>query len=78
MTKTDLLQRIEKMSIAEEQAMPVYSRHMTAILSWSGLSPERRKAVAATLDKLKTESEGHMRELADLSKYVAGSVKDVF
>jgi len=66
------------MLITEEQAMPVYSKHLDAILSWSGLAEAQRLSVKEILSTLKTESEGHIRQLTSLREYVEGSGKNVF
>lgn len=78
MTKNELLDKLNKMAIAEEQAMPVYTKHLDAIMSWSDLPVIQRSAIKDILMTLQKESENHMRQLNSLREYVQRSADDVF
>ena len=78
MTKDELLKTLDKMTISEEQAIPIYTKHMAAILDWSGLSQEKRLKIKNILARLETDSLGHIQQLDAVRTLVKESDKNVF
>lgn len=79
MKRDELLTKIREAIRFEEDAYPIYADHLTAILEWSGLSPENQIKISSSLEKLKIETKKHYTTLLDAQKYVLKEKnKDVF
>jgi len=78
MKKEELLTKLNRSIEIEEQAVPIYLRHLNTALDWSGL---REKEVDKIKDHLKILSEDakqHKKLFDDIKKRISSGGKDVY
>lgn len=71
MEKDELMRKIEDAIIVEEQAVPVYSRHLKVILSWYSLSKEKKARLDKIFAILIDESKKHKAILENVRSRIA-------
>ncbi|MFA5138109.1 MAG: hypothetical protein WC728_02665 [Elusimicrobiota bacterium] len=78
MNRAALLERLDKLILAEEQSVPIYLDHIEAVLSWSGFSAKSRQKAQAVMRMLAGESLAHKKMLEGLKAGVRKEGRDVF
>lgn len=78
MKKERLLEMLQKGLDEEENAIPLYARHLSSTLFLSGFKPEAQVRIQELLLLLKKESEFHARVYERLMQDVRGSSQDVY
>ncbi len=76
--KEKLLQMLKKCIDTEENAIPIYTKHIYDTLFMARFNDEERKRVKEILLTLKTDSEQHKRIFLELAEKVKGSKTDVY
>lgn len=70
MDKREFIKKVDQAIITEEDAIPVYSRHLKTIIFWSGLGEEKEKRIKAYLDVLINDTRKHIRIFESIKKFV--------
>lgn len=78
MTKEELLVMLQRALDEEENAIPLYTKHLSTTLFLSDFPPEARVRIKELLLLLKKESESHAQVYDRLLKGVRGSHQDVY
>ena len=78
MTKEELIRHIQEGIKTEESAVTIYSRHLAAIVSRSGLPESDISKIKKTLEILITANMKHKELLNSLTKRVQGESIDVY
>jgi len=76
--KHKLLKMLEEASHLEDQAMPIYSRHLKTALFWSGLDAAAREQLRIQLGILEKESQRHTKALKELAEKIREDKRNVF
>jgi len=78
MTREELIKHIQEGMKKEESAVTIYARHLSAIVSRSGLSESDIAELKRILGTLIQENKRHKRVLSGLLKQVQGEAIDVY
>lgn len=78
MTREELIKHIQEGMKTEESAVTIYSRHLSAIVSRSGLPESDIAELKRVLGTLIQENQRHKRILIALLKQVQGEAIDVY
>ncbi len=78
MTKEELIKHIQEGMKTEESAVTIYSRHLAAIVSRSGLPEPNISQIKKTLEILIKANRRHKEFLNSLMKRVQGESIDVY
>jgi len=78
MTKEELIRYIQEGIKTEESAVTIYSRHLAAIVSRSGLPESNISQIKKTLEILIKTNREHKKLLDSLMKRVQGESIDVY
>ena len=78
MTKEELIRHIQEGIKTEESAVTIYSRHLSAIVSRSGLPESDIAELKRVLGTLIQENQRHKRILSTLLRRVQGEAIDVY
>lgn len=78
MTKEEFLESLDRMIASEETLVPIYLRHMEAILQWSGMSDENKTSAKIILETLARDSKKHSSHFKELKKRVATGELNVY
>lgn len=78
MRKEELLEKIDKMIRVEEEAIPIYIRHLDTILDWTGLKEKEVKRVHELLHQLTNDSKRHKKLFDGIKNAVASGGRDVY
>ncbi len=78
MTKDELINQIQEGIKTEESAVTIYSRHLSAIVSRSGLPEPDIAELKEILDTLNQANKRHKQILTSLLKQVQGESIDVY
>jgi hypothetical protein len=76
--KEELLNMLEDAKVAEEKAIPIYTRHLSSAVFWTGLEEERVKRMKILLNQLSKESQGHIKVVEYLIDLVKKENQDAF
>ncbi len=71
MNKSQILQKIAEAILAEERAMPIYTRHIESTLYWSGLRKDDQKKITEMFLRLKKDSDKHIAHLKHIQTLVS-------
>ncbi|MDY6824637.1 MAG: hypothetical protein SWH68_12700 [Thermodesulfobacteriota bacterium] len=63
MEKGELLRHIQEGIRTEESAVAIYYKHLRAVITRSGIAADTQDRIRSALEKLKTESAGHRKQL---------------
>ena len=77
-TKDDLIASLRENLNTEERAVPIYTKHISSTLFFSGLDKRIQEKIKNTLLTLKRESERHEQIFRALIEKVQKSPKDVY
>ncbi|MBN2352959.1 MAG: hypothetical protein JXD23_10360 [Spirochaetales bacterium] len=58
-TRDEVIKKIERAVLTEENAVQLYARHLKAIMKWSGLAKKDRAEIEETLNILIRDSHCH-------------------
>ena len=78
MDKKELLTVLEKAKIAEEKAIPIYTKHMGTAIFWAGIDKEKVGKIKEALTLLARESEGHRVINESLITQIKSEARDAF
>lgn len=78
MTKEELIRHIQEGIKTEESAVTIYSRHLAAIISRSGLAESNISRIKKTLEILIEANIKHKNLLNSLMKRIQGESIDVY
>jgi len=78
MTRDELLQKLREALKTEESAVTIYARHLSAIITRSGLSAEAISSIKKTLEALIQENKRHKQVLTTVIQEVEGESIDVY
>jgi len=78
MDKKELLTILEKAKIAEEKAIPIYTKHMGTAIFWTGIDKEKVAKIKESLALLSRESKGHMELNESLIAQIKSEERDAF
>lgn len=78
MTKEELIKHIQEGIKTEESAVTIYSKHLSAIVSRSGLPESDIAELKKVMGTLIQENKRHKRILIDLLRQVQGEAIDVY
>jgi len=78
MTREELIKHIQEGMKTEESAVTIYSRHLSAIVSRSGLPDSTISRIKQTLEILINENKRHKSLLESLMRRVQGETIDVY
>jgi len=78
MTKEELIKHIQEGMKTEESAVTIYSRHLSAIVSKSGLPESTISKIRRTLQILIQANREHKDQLNALLKRIQGESIDVY
>ncbi len=78
MTREELIRHIQEGIKTEESAVTIYSRHLSAIVSRSGLPDSDIAELKRRLGTLIQETQRHKRILSALLRQVQGEAIDVY
>jgi len=78
MTKEELIKHIQEGMKTEESAVTIYSRHLAAIVSRSGLPESDISEIKRVLGTLIQGTQRHKRILSGLLRQVQGEAIDVY
>jgi len=78
MTKEELIKHIQEGMKTEESAVTIYSRHLSAIVSRSGLPESDIAELKRVLGTLIQENQRHKRILSTLLRQIQGEAIDVY
>ncbi|MCX5784442.1 MAG: hypothetical protein NTX59_02005 [Elusimicrobia bacterium] len=76
--KAELIKMLEEAFFLEEQAMPIYSRHLKTALFWRGLNAATREQLRIQLGILEKESNRHAKVLGEMKKKIEEDKRNVF
>lgn len=76
--KSDLIERLSVCIQTEESAIPLYSKHITSALFFSGFPEEQQIKLKEILEELVSDSERHKKILNALLERVRSSNQDVY
>ena len=76
--KKKLLKLLAEALELEENAIPIYNRHLKTALFWSGLPAADREQLRIQLGILDKESTRHCRILSELTARIKEDARDVF
>jgi rubrerythrin len=78
MTRKELIKHIQESMKTEEGAVTIYSKHLSAIVSRSGLQESAIADLKKILGSLIRENQRHKRILSTLLRKVQGESIDVY
>jgi rubrerythrin len=78
MTREELINHIQEGMKKEESAVTIYSRHLSAIVSRSGLPESNIAELKRVLGMLIQENRKHKKILSTLLKQIQGETIDVY
>ena len=78
MSKEELLTILENARLAEEKAIPVYTKHLKSAVFWTGMKQEDVEKIRETLSMLAEESEKHKKMVEYLIEQIKKKGKDAF
>ena len=78
MTKEELIRHIQEGIKTEESAVTIYSKHLSAIVTKSGLPTSNISEIKKTLETLINANKQHKDFLNSLMKRVQGESTDVY
>ena len=78
MTKEELIKRIQEGIKTEESAVTIYSRHLSAIVTKSGLPKADVSQIKKILEILINANQQHKDFLISLMKRIQGEAIDVY
>ena len=78
MSREELLAILEEARLAEEKAIPIYVKHLSAAVFWTGASKEKTEKIKETLRLLAEESEKHKKMVEHLIVELKKEGKDAF
>lgn len=78
MTREELIKHIQESMKKEESAVTIYARHLSAIISRSGLSESDITELKRIMETLIQENQRHKRILSVLLRQVQGGAIDVY
>ncbi len=78
MTKEELIRHIQEGIKTEESAVTIYSRHLSAIVSRSGLPESDIAELKRVLGTLIQENQRHKQILSALLRQIQGEAIDVY
>jgi rubrerythrin len=78
MTREELIKHIQEGMKTEESAVTIYSRHLSAIVSRSGLPESDIAELKRVLGMLIQENQRHKQILSGLLRQVQGEAIDVY
>ena len=78
MIKDELIKQIQEGMKTEESAITIYSRHLSAIVSRSGLPKSDIAQLKEILGKLIQANQRHKQILSSLLKQIQGESTDVY
>lgn len=77
-SKKELLSILEDAKIAEEKAIPIYAKHISSAVFWTGIKQEDIDKIKGTLHTLADESKKHKKMVEHLIDLVKKEGKDAF
>lgn len=77
-TKEKLMTHLGEALKTEENAIPLYSKHIGSTLFFSPFEEEKRKRIQEILNKLIYDSQRHARMIEDLIDKLKNGDKDVY
>lgn len=78
MKKQELLEKIDKMIQIEEEAIPIYVRHLDTILDWTGLKDKDIKRIHELLSQLSEDAKRHKKLFDNIKQAVSAGGRDVY
>ena len=69
---------LEEARLTEEQAIPVYTRHLDTAVFWLGMDEKDAGRVKRTLNALANDSRRHKEVVERLLEEIKGSDKNAF
>ena len=78
MSKKELLAILEKARLAEERSIPIYTRHLSSAVFWTGMKKENVDKIKETLRVLAEDSERHKKMVEYLIELADTEEKDAF
>jgi len=78
MTKEELIRHIQEGIKTEESAVPIYSKHLSAIVTKSGLPESSITQIKKTLEILINANKQHKEFLNSLMNRIQGESIDVY
>ena len=76
--REELLAALENARLAEEKAIPIYTKHLRSAVFWTGMKQEDVEKIRETLRILAEESEKHKKMVEYLIEQVKTKEKDAF
>ena len=77
-TKQEILTILHNMLRNEEEAIPIYARHINNELFLSEFSAADRQDIKSKLQILIVESQQHQRKFEDMIRSIEGDARDVY
>jgi rubrerythrin len=78
MTREELIRHIQEGMKTEESAITIYTRHLGAIVSRSGLTESQISQIKKTLEFLIKSNKEHKSLLDSLLRQIQGESRDVY
>lgn len=70
MNKEELNKKIDIAVMKEEEAVPIYTEHISTTIFWAGLSKESVQKIKGYLKILRNESLGHVQAFKRVKKLI--------
>ncbi len=67
--KEEIIEKINQAILFEDEAIPIYSKHIESTLFWSGLNDECQQKIKETLDVFIRETQKHVKLLERVKNY---------
>lgn len=77
-SKELLLSKLKKGQIAEEKAIPIYTKHLSSAIFWTGIDKECQDDVRNILKRLADESRGHKEILRSTIEKINKDERNAF
>jgi rubrerythrin len=77
-SKKEALEIFKNAKFAEEKAIPIYTKHLSSALFWTGMGREKIQKIKEALDTLAKESKVHIELTEFLINFIKNEEKDAF
>ncbi len=74
MKKEEILAKIDIAILREEDAVPIYAKHLSSAIHWAGLDDDSVTRIKDYLKILRDESMGHAKALRKVKEMINESV----
>lgn len=76
MNRNDLLKLLKDAKEVEEHAVPIYVKHLSSAVFWTGISREKAEEARKILNKLASDSMGHKNVVLQLISKINQAAED--